>query len=132
MKKYFEFNFVTKTIVGSKSAIARANKGMHPEFKELCEMIKVQPTFAITVKAIEQKEDKEKYHNLTFKRMRIYISLQSDNKKKLAEFEAIKKVAEAKGAKYPLTKKWFLSTYKDYKNSEIATMESAELEKLAA
>ena len=132
MKKHFEFNFVAKTIEGSKSAISRANKGLAPEFTELCKMIEAQPTFAVTEKIIKQKEGKEKYHDLTFKRMEIYIGLQSNKEKKLAEYNAIKNVAEAKGAKYPLTKKWFLSKYKDYKNSEIATMESAELEKLAA
>ena len=132
MRKHFEFNFVTKTIEGSKSAINKANKGMNPEFKELCDMIKAQPTFAITVKAIEQKEGKEKYHDLTFKRMEIYISLQTDKEKKLAEYRAIRNVAKAKGAQYPLTKKWFLKTYPEYKNSDIATMESAELEALAA
>ena len=132
MRKHFEFNFVAKTIEGSKSAISRANKGMNPEFKELCEMIKAQPTFTITVKVINQKEGKEKYHDLTFERMKLYISLQTDAEKKLAEFEAIKKVAKAKGAMYPLTKKWFINTYKNYKESDIAKMESAELEKLAA
>ena len=64
--------------------------------------------------------------------MKLYISLQTDAEKKLAEFEAIKKVAKAKGAMYPLTKKWFINTYKNYKESDIAKMESAELEKLAA
>ena len=132
MRKHFEFNFVAKTIEGSKSAISRANKGMNPEFKELCEMIKAQPTFTITVKVINQKEGKEKYHDLTFERMKLYISLQTDAEKKLAEFEAIKKIAKAKGAMYPLTKKWFINTYKNYKESDIAKMESAELEKLAA
>ena len=132
MRKHFEFNFVAKTIEGSKSAISRANKGMNPEFKELCEMIKAQPTFTITVKVINQKEGKEKYHDLTFERMKLYISLQTDAEKKLAEFEAIKKVAKAKGAMYPLTKKWFINTYKNYKESDIAKMESAELEKLTA
>lgn len=132
MRKHFTFNFVAKTIEGTKSAISRANKGMNPEFKELCEMIKAQPTFTITVKVINQKEGKEKYHDLTFERMKLYISLQTDAEKKLAEFEAIKKVAKAKGAMYPLTKKWFINTYKNYKESDIAKMESAELEKLAA
>ena len=132
MKKHFSFNFVAKTIEGSKSAINRANKGLEPEFKELCDMIAAQPTFTVTVKTIDQKEDKEKYHDLTFKRMEIYIGLQSDKERKLAEYKAVKKVAEAKGAKYPLTKKWFLKTYPEYKNSDIATMESAELEALAA
>ena len=132
MRKHFEFNFVAKTIEGSKSAISRANKGLAPEFKELCEMIKAQPTFTVTVKVINQKEGKEKYHDLTFERMKLYISLQTDAEKKLAEFEAIKKVAKAKGAMYPLTKKWFINTYKNYKESDIAKMESAELEKLAA
>ena len=132
MRKHFTFNFVAKTIEGTKSAISRANRGMEPEFTELCTMIKAQPTFTVSEKTIQQKEGKNTYHNLTFKRMKLYISLQSDAEKKLAEFEAIMIVAKAKGAKYPLTKKWFLKTYENYDESDISKMESAELEKLTA
>ena len=39
MNAIFTYNFVNKTIVGTKSAINRANKGMKPEYGMLCEML---------------------------------------------------------------------------------------------
>ena len=38
-------------------------------------------------------------------------------------FEKVQEIAEAKGAKYPLTKKWFLKTYPEYKENEASVME---------
>ena len=35
------------------------------------------------------------------------------------------KVAEAKGAKYPLTKKWFLDKYPKFKTNDVAASEAA-------
>ena len=42
----------------------------------------------------------------------------------LAKFEKVMEVAEAKGAKYPLTKKWFLKNYPNYKSNEVSDSEA--------
>jgi hypothetical protein len=39
------------------------------------------------------------------------------------EFESVKTVAETKGAAYPLTKKWFLSTYPKFKENNVSEEE---------
>ncbi len=119
MRKHFEFNFVEKAIIGSKAAINRANKGMNPEYTELTNMLAAHPDFNVKEKQIEKKEGKKTYSKLTLQRMEEYISLQDNSETKLIEFNAIMTVAAAKGAKYPLTKKWFLNTYTEYKESEI-------------
>ena len=126
MTKKFNYNFVTKEIIGSKSAIARANKGLEPEFTELTNMMKAQPSFSVVEKVIIQKESRKTYYALTIERMGEYISLQADSAERMVEFKAIQRVAEVKGAKYPLTKKWFLAKYPEYKencvsNSEVVT-----------
>ena len=131
MNKKFNYNFATKEIVGSKAAIAKANKGIEPEYSELTRMMKAQPSFTVVEKAINKKENKKTYHALTFKRMAEYISLQTDSSAKMIEFEAIQKVAEAKGAKYPLTKKWFLAKYPEYKENSVSNSE-AEAASVAA
>ena len=123
MNKKFNYNFVTKEIIGSKAAIVRANKGLEPEFTELTTMLKAQPTFAVVAKTFNQKEGKKTYNALTIQRMAEYISLQADSSAKLTEFEVIQKLAEAKGAKYPLTKKWFLTKYPEYKENSITSSE---------
>ena len=119
MNAHFIYNFVAKTIVGSKRSIERANKGLNPEYTELTQMLAAQPTFTVTEKIINKKNDKKTYSKLTFGRMREYISLAPDSEVKLSEFEAVMAVAETRGAKYPLTKKWFLSQYPEFKETEV-------------
>ena len=47
--------------------------------------------------------------------------------KQLKVFEAVKRIAEMKGSKYPLTKKWFLNAYPEYKENEVKENETAKL-----
>jgi len=136
MKTRFNYNFIEKTIIGSKAAIEKANKGKNPEYAELSGMLAAHPDFTVRVKDIQQKEGKKTYSQLTFSRMEEYIKTQFSDKEtlnsKLVEFEAIQKVAKAKGAKYPLTKKWFLATYPSFKANEVSEEERAEEEKAIA
>ena len=138
MKTRFTYNFIEKAIIGSKAAIERANKGKNPEYAELSGMLAAHPDFTVRVKDIQKKEGKKTYSKLTFERMEEYIRTQfADNKtlnEKLIEFKAIQKVAEAKGAKYPLTKKWFFATYPSFKEGEVSEQEkdfAAEAERKA-
>lgn len=126
MNAIFTYNFVNKTIIGSKAAIARANKGINPEYRELTSMLNAHPTFNVVEKIIKKSESKKTYNGLTLEMMNDYISTLDDSETKLIEFEAIKKVAEAKGAKYPLTKKWFLKTYPEFKNNDVEASDSAK------
>lgn len=136
MKTRFTYNFIEKAIIGSKAAIERANKGKNPEYAELSGMLVAHPDFTVRVKDIRKKEGKKTYSKLTFGRMEDYISTQFADEETLAaklnEFKAIQKVAEAKGAKYPLTKKWFLAAYPSFKENEVSEQESAEQEKALA
>lgn len=128
MNAIFTYNFVNKTIVGTKSAINRANKGMKPEYDTLCEMLAEHPDFTVAEKQINHKADKKKYNGLTLPRMKEYIETQPNSKERLIEFAAIQKVAATKGAKYPLTKKWFLATFPEFKENNVSKAEiSAEV-----
>ena len=128
MNAIFTYNFVNKTIVGTKSAINRANKGMKPEYDTLCEMLADHPDFTVAEKQINHKADKKKYNGLTLPRMKEYIETQPNSKERLIEFAAIQKVAATKGAKYPLTKKWFLATFPEFKKNNVSEAEiSAEV-----
>lgn len=126
MNAIFTYNFVNKTIVGSKSAINRANKGINPEYRELTAMLAEHPNFSVVEKNIKKNDDKKTYSGLTIETMKAYIKTLDNSRSKLIEFEAIQKVAKAKGAMYPLTKKWFLNTYPEFKNSELAINEEVQ------
>ena len=73
------------------------------------------PDFIIEFKKIQKKT----YNGLDFSRMEDYIRTQPRSAERLAEFKEIKKVAGAKCGLYPLTKKWFLETYPEYKESTL-------------
>lgn len=123
MNAIFTYNFINKTIIGTKSAINRANKGMKPEYDTLCEMLAAHPDFTVVEKQINHKADKKKYNGLTLPRMKKYIEMQPNSEKRLKEFEAIQEVAKTKGAKYPLTKKWFLATFPEFKENNVSKAE---------
>ena len=128
MNAIFTYNFVNKTIVGTKSAINRANKGLSPEYGMLSKMLAEHPDFTVAEKQIKHKADKKKYKGLTLPRMEAYIETQPNSKERLIEFKAIQKVAKAKGALYPLTKKWFLVTFPEFKENNVSEAEiSAEV-----
>ena len=124
MKTIFTLNFVNKSIVGTKSAIARANKCLEPEYSELCALLEKHPSFKVEVKKIEKKKEKKTYHGLNVQAMKDVIATQENSKLMLAKFEKVMEVAEAKGAKYPLTKKWFLKNYPNYKSNEVSDSEA--------
>lgn len=127
MTNKFNYNFVNKTIVGSKRSIERANKGLSPEYQELTYMLSQHPDFTVVEKVIQVNESKKTYNKLTLDRMKEYIETQANAEEKIEEFEAIKKVAKARGALYPLSKKWFLATYPEYKTNEISTEQASGL-----
>ena len=120
MTNKFNYNFINRTIEGSKSSIEKANKGILPEYAELAQKLAEHPDFSVVTKVIKSNENKKTYKNLKINRMEEYIGLQDNSESKLAEFDKIKKIAKAKGALYPLCKKWFLSTYPEYKETTIS------------
>lgn len=72
--------------------------------------------------------DKKTYGKLTFQRMREYIATQANSKENLEMLERVMKIAEAKGAKYPLTKKWFLETFPEYKENGVSEQERQNMD----
>lgn len=131
MKNYFNYDFINKAIVGSSSAIKRANAGNGREYRELSRMLAEHPDFKVMPKEIKGNPEKKKYHGLTFDRMKEYILTQPDSENRVKVFEKVQEIAEAKGAKYPLTKKWFLNTYPEYKEND-TTVSEAKAEEIAA
>lgn len=107
-------NRMENTIEVSKAFYNKACKYGTPEYEMLTAVTAQNPTFALKFKEVKKKT----YTGLTLEQMEKYILTQPDKKKKLEEFETVKTIAEAKGAKYPLTKKWFLTTFEGYKENK--------------
>lgn len=113
----FTYNFKNRTIVGTQASFDKASKGFGPIYDELAARIAGQPTFGFEVKEPQKKSNKAKetYHGLDDPFMKAYISIQKTAEQDGAEYEAVKKAAEAAGRKfYPLAKKWFLNKYEGF------------------
>ena len=100
------------------------------EFKLWREYKKEFPGAKMVTKSINKNPNQKTRRNMTFKNMEEYIKTQPNSEKQLITFAAVQRIAEKKGSKYPLTKKWFLNAYPEYKENEVSTNETAELEKL--
>lgn len=123
MKTNISINAIDETITVSKAFYNKASKYGTTEYRNLRKAIQENPTYDIVFKTIEKKT----YGGLTFETMEAYIQTQAKSVERLAEFDAVKKIAEAKGGKYPLTKKWFLETYPAFKSSEVSCAETETL-----
>ena len=131
-RKNVQIDHINNKIFVSKAFYRKASNYGTNEYRELHTAMNENPAYGIEFKVIEKKT----YSDLTFERMEAFIKTKKDYEQRIIEFEAVKVVAEAKGAKYPLTKKWFLKTYPEYRENEIKAdaldKAKAEIESLIA
>ena len=110
----FTLNFFDKTITGTKASFNKANKGFGPEYEELTAKMAAHPDFKLVIKEQKVKTTKSKrtYEGMDFTFMEDFISTLTNAKEMMAEYKAVKKMADDCGTKaYPLTKKWFLGKF---------------------
>ena len=112
-------DFETKTIFVSKTFHKRASIYGTNEFETLHSAIQ-KTGYSVDFLTVQKKS----YRGLSFERMEAYIFTQPNSEANLKEFAAVKIIAEAKGSKYPLTKKWFLQTFPEYKLNEVSEKET--------
>ena len=110
----FTVDFIGKKIIGTKASFDKASKGFGPIYEELAEKIAKHPNFELKVK--EQKKHttkvKRTYNGMDFDFMKAYIETRVNAEQIMAEYEAVKKMAEdANISIYPFTKKWFLGEF---------------------
>lgn len=122
-KSNITINAIESTIIVSQSFYKRASVYGSAEYTELRRAMKENPSYHVAIKTIEKKS----YSGLTFEKMTDYIKTQPDSDKMMIKFEAVQRIAKAKGGLYPLTKKWFLNTYPNYKENEVSEAETKEL-----
>ena len=112
-------DFEQETIFVSKAFHKRASIYGTNEFETLHSAIQ-ETGYSVAFLTVQKKS----YRGLSFERMEAYIITQPNSEANLKEFAAVKIIAEAKGSKYPLTKKWFLQTFPEYKLNEVSEKET--------
>ena len=125
LKSHIAVDFFTKSLTLTKTFYKKACKVGSPEYQELRLAMSESPNF--TIKLIGN-DAKRTYGKLTFQRMKEYISTQANSEENLEALERVAKIAETKGAKYPLTKKWFLETFPEYKENAVSEQERLNLD----
>ncbi len=126
-KNLFVIDFSTSSIVASATTLKKAHKPESPEYRVLTELLCVHPNFCVIEKDIQKKPGKKTYKGLTFQTMLDYIRTQTNSEDKIKAYNAVRRIAKVKGCEYPLTKKWFLKTYPDYKETDITAQEIGAL-----
>ena len=109
MKTLFAYDFTTNTIVASKTTLKKASIPNSPEYKALMKLMKQNPTFTVAEKEIKKAEGKNTYEGLNKAFIEKYISIQSNAADLKAQYEQA-----AKMGKFPLVRKWFLNTFKNF------------------
>ena len=125
----FTINFIAKEITGTKASFDKASKGFGPNYEELAEKVAKHPDFKLVVKEQKKQSTKAKrtYNGMDFDFMKAYIETRVNAEQIMAEYEAVKKMAEDSGISvYPFTKKWFLGEFDS--NGEGFDMEQAKKE----
>lgn len=119
----FSYDFPKRSIIASATTLKKARNPQSAECKILLRMMSEHPDFEVAEKEINKKDGKQTYKGLTFGTMEDYIQTQTNSKKQLAVYQAVRRMAKIKGKEYALTKHWFLQSYPDYKEKAIAQQE---------
>lgn len=117
--KNINVDIITKTITISKAFYKKASDPRTAEYRELRTAVIENPTFEIVFKT----SDKKTYKGLNIAKMKAYIETQPNSEENLKSLDRAIEVAETKGSKYPLIKKWFLEKFPNYKLSEVTSEE---------
>lgn len=107
----FSYDFVAKTIIGTKASFDKASKGFGPVYEELADKMAKQPTFTCVVKAPKQPtKAKQTYKGMDIPFMVDFLTATDDNIT-LKTLNDVIDYAEKMGkSKYPLAKRVFFDT----------------------
>ena len=110
-----EMNRAKKEIIVMEKDYKKACVYGTTEFEEYEEILARCEGYTVKIK----KSTKTTYAKLTYEKMEGYIKTQANSEAMLIEFNAVRKIADAKAKGYPSVKSWFLKAYPEYKESKI-------------
>ena len=109
MKSLFGVSFEEKTIIATKTTLKKASTPNSPEYKMLMKLMKQHPTYSVVQKDVKKSNNKKTYSGLTNELMEAYISIQTENKALMTQFEKANEIGN-----FPLIRKWFLKTFEGF------------------
>ena len=132
----YSIDFITATIIITKKFYKAASTLNSPEYKEMMQLRRENPTFSIVLREIKKKEGKKSYRNLTYENMQIFIeNYETDDgvrADRIKEFEKVMALSKVQSGPYAYVKNWFLKQYGEaYKPEEKADEDNTEKETAA-
>ena len=113
----YEINHIDETIIITKKFYKAASVLNSPEYKELMQIRRDNPTFKIVLREIKKNANKETYRNLTIKNMEDFIKAKETDETvreaRLAQFNTVKELSKVQAGPYAYVKAWFLKQYGD-------------------
>lgn len=113
----YEIDFIAETIIVTKKFYKAASVLNSPEYKELMQIRRDNPTFKIVLREIKKNTDKQTYRNLTFENMEAFIKAKETDeavrKERLAQYNTVKELSKVQAGPYAYVKAWFLKQYGD-------------------
>ena len=132
----YNIDFITATITITKKFYKAASVLNSPEYKEMMQLRRENPTFSIVLREIKKKEGKKSYRNLTYENMQTFIeNYETDDgvrADRIKEFEKVMALSKVQPGPYAYVKNWFLKQYGEaYKPEEKADEDNTEKETAA-
>ncbi len=115
---FFRLDVLEGKILGTKTMLAKANKGYGPVYDELMALMAEHPTFDVTVKRVKEPANKQTHKGMDITFMRDWLTAIGDNET-LETMNNVIAFAEKTGkSKYPLAKHVLLDAYKYFNFAE--------------
>ena len=100
----YEINHIDETIIITKKFYKAASVLNSPEYKELMQIRRDNPTFKIVLREIKKNANKETYRNLTIKNMEDFIKAKETDgtvrEARLAQFKTVKELSKVQAGPY--------------------------------
>ena len=109
MKNLFDVDIPNATIYASKTTLKKTRVPNSPEYNELVGLLTKHLNFKIVEKEIKKAKGKETYKGLTSDFIKQYISIQKNKETLEVQYKEAFKLG-----KFPLVRKWFLDTFKNF------------------
>ncbi len=113
MNKGLTINIETNEIILSKAFRKKSSVYNSPEYQELQNCRRDNPTFKVIIRSIKKAEGKETYKGLTYAYIENYIKTHENAEKRMAEYKELRLISECHTVRYPKIKNWFLETYSE-------------------
>jgi len=106
-----------KTIRISKDFARKASTIANPEYNALKQLMNDFPNYTIAQRKNESNSKKVTYANLSYTKMEDYIRTRTGNDtSSLQQFDSVLRLSKVQAGSYAYVKKWFLTTFPDYRD----------------